>query len=154
VVSSGAHRRAIVFLILATVILWFPVARAFMGRTSTPARPGLHSGPGGTPVAWIVGVLVAFSYSAFAVINIPLVPEHCCALSLTKILAVAAVAAAIVEEAFFRRLVMDALSASGVRPRGRFSRRVSCSASLTASGELQRGESRLGSRRRHGNLRD
>ena len=136
-VPNGARRRAIVFLALAAGILWVPVVSALFGTPPPFLRNlGFLSGPGGTPLAWIVGLLVALAYSGFAVINIPLVRENCCALSPAKLLAIAAAfAAAIVEEAFFRRLLMDGLLAAGASAVARSSLPDWRSASPTASGE-------------------
>ena len=53
-------------------------------------------------------------YSAYAIRNIPLVRQHWRTISFVKLLGVlAAVAAAVVEEAFFRRLLMNALLRAG-----------------------------------------
>ena len=94
-------------------------AFAFAGILTFLQNLGFMSGPGGTPIAWVLGHAVAFGYSAFAILNIPMVREHCCALSAAKVLSLAAAfAAAIVEEAFFRRLVMDTLSAAGISTAG------------------------------------
>jgi len=59
-------------------------------------------------------LVVAVFYAAYAVRNIPLVREHWRAVSFFKLLGIlVAVAAALVEEAFFRRLLMDALMRAG-----------------------------------------
>ena len=75
---------------------------------------GFVSGPQGTVLAWCLGLVVAAIYPTYAVRNIPLVREHWRAVSLFKLLGILlAVAAALVEEAFFRRLLMDALMRAG-----------------------------------------
>lgn len=108
-IHPKAKRAATIFLLAAGAVLWIPTARLLMGRPPAFLRDlGYLSGPPGTPLAWVLACLVALLYTAFAVGNIPLVRQHCCRLSAAKLLGVvAAVAAAIVEEAFFRRLVMD-----------------------------------------------
>jgi CAAX protease family protein len=110
-----AKRRALVFLAVAGAVLWIPFARALIGRPPLFLRGlGFGSGPGGTPLAWVLGLALGTGYAVFSVRNIPLVRDHWCAPSLAKLLAlVAAVAAAVVEEAFFRRLVMDAVRSAG-----------------------------------------
>jgi uncharacterized protein len=74
---------------------------------------GFLSGPRGTPLAWFVAFLVAAAYIAFAVRGIPSVARTWRQVSWLKgLMFVAAVAAATVEEAFFRRVVMDRIRQS------------------------------------------
>jgi hypothetical protein len=115
-IDPKAKRRAIVSLVVAGAILWFPVARLLLGHPPGFLRDlGFFSGPSGTPIAWGLALVVAFLYAGFTVRNNPLVREHWRALSLAKALGVTvAVAAAIVEEAFFRRLLMDGLLAAEI----------------------------------------
>ncbi len=110
-----ARRRAIVFLAVATAILWFPVVGVLLGEPPGFLRSlGFFSEPHGTALAWVLAVAVALLYSSFAVRNIPLVRENWHALTVAKLLGVAAaVGAAVVEEAFFRRMVMDQVFAAG-----------------------------------------
>jgi CAAX protease family protein len=69
---------------------------------------GFLSGPRGTLVAWTLAFLVAAAYIAFAVKGIPSVARTWRQVSWLKALMfIAAIAAATVEEAFFRRAVMD-----------------------------------------------
>ncbi len=95
--------------------MWWPVALMLMGVPPRFLRGlGFASGPPGTLLAWSLGLVVAVFYAAYAVRNIPLVREHWRAVSLFKLLGVlVAVSAALVEEAFFRRLLMDALMRAG-----------------------------------------
>ena len=102
-------------MILAGGIMWWPVTLMLVG---VPPRflvdLGFASGPPGTLLAWFLGLVVAVFYSSYAVRNIPLVREHWRAVSLFKLLGILiAVAAALVEEAFFRRFLMDALMRAG-----------------------------------------
>ena len=95
--------------------MWFPVVPMLLGRPPGFLRHlGFASGPPGTLLAWSLGLVVAVFYAAYAVRNIPLVREHWRAVSLFKLLGVLlAVSAAFVEEAFFRRFLMDALMRAG-----------------------------------------
>jgi hypothetical protein len=113
---AGARRAALVFLASAAIILWLPVARALFGRPPGFLRDlGFWSGPRGTVLAWALALAVALLYSTFAVRNIPLVRVHWRAVSAAKALGIgAAFAAAIVEEAVFRRMLMDGLRSAGV----------------------------------------
>ncbi len=95
--------------------MWWPVAVMLIGVPPRFLRDlGFASGPPGTLLAWSRGLVVAVFYAAYTVRNIPLVCEHWRAVSLFKLLGILlAVAAALVEEAFFRRLLMDALMRAG-----------------------------------------
>lgn len=113
--SKSARLKAVLFLAIAGSILWIPVAALLLGNTPHFLRDlGFLSGPRGTPLAWIMGIIVAIVYAGYTVRNNPFVREHWRALSLLKLLGIiAAVGAAIVEEAFFRRLLMDYLMHAG-----------------------------------------
>lgn len=114
-VNSRARRNALLFLSIAGIILWIPLVSLLLNRSPGFLRDlGFLSGPGGTPLAWILALFVAAIYAAFTIRNIPIVHQYWRALSLLKLyVVVIAVAAAIVEEAFFRRLVMDWVLAAG-----------------------------------------
>jgi len=109
------EQRAAISLAVAAAILWIPMFGLVTGRPPGFLRDlGFLSGPPGTPLAWVLGLVVGVGYAAFAVRNIPVVRQHWCAVSWFKLLAIiAAVAAATVEEAFFRRLIMDPLMRAG-----------------------------------------
>lgn len=113
--SGRSEKRAAIFLVVAGTMLWIPMAEMLMGRPPGFLRNlGFLSGPSGTPLAWVLGFVVAVVYAGFAVRNIPLVGQHWRAVSSFKLLGiVVAVAAATVEEAFFRRLLMDSLLREG-----------------------------------------
>ena len=113
--SLRAESRAVVFLVVAGAILWTPMALLLMGRPPAFLRNlGFFSGPPGPPVAWVLGFIVAVLYAGFAVRKIPLVRQHWRAVSWLKLLGIViAVAAATVEEAFFRRWLMDSLMRAG-----------------------------------------
>ena len=91
--------------------MWWPVAFMLMGNPPGFLRDlGFASGPPGNRLAWSLSLVIAVFYAAYAVRNIPLVREHWRAVSLFKLLGILlAVSAALVEEAFFRRLLMDGL---------------------------------------------
>lgn len=114
-IDPRVRRNAIIVLALAGAILWFPIAHVLLGRPPGFLRDlGFLSGPAGTPLAWILALAVAFAYATYTVRNNPLVREHWRALSAAKLLGVtAAVGAAVVEEAFFRRVIMDAVLSAG-----------------------------------------
>ena len=95
--------------------MWWPVADKLLGSPPGFLRNlGFVSGPQGTVLAWCLGLVVAAVYAAYAVRNIPLVREHWRAVSAFKLLGIlVAVSAAVVEEAFFRRIIMDELMGAG-----------------------------------------
>jgi membrane protease YdiL (CAAX protease family) len=114
-ISRTVKRNAVLFLAVAGGVMWFPVVPLLLGRPPRFLRDlGFLSEPRGTLLAWFVGLAIAALYSAYAIRRIPLVGEHWRALSFLKLLGLlVAVAAALVEEAFFRRLLMDALMRAG-----------------------------------------
>lgn len=113
--NKAVKRNSALFMILAGGVMWWPVAFMFAGVPPRFLRDlGFASGPPGTLLAWSLGLVVAGLYATYAVRNIPLVHEHWRAVSLFKLLGIfVAVAAALVEEAFFRRLLMDWLMRAG-----------------------------------------
>jgi hypothetical protein len=114
-VTPKVKRNAMIFLVLAGGAMWIPVAQALFGRPPRFLRDlGFLSGPSGTFTAWSVGFALAGLYSAYAVRRIPLVRQHWRDVSLVKVVGVlVAISAAVVEEAFFRRFLMDGLLRAG-----------------------------------------
>jgi uncharacterized protein len=112
---TDPERKAVVFLVLAGAILWTPLVHVLLGGgPGFLGDLGFRSGPRGNPLAWILGMVVAVLYAGYSVRKIPAVREHWKAISVLKLIAVvAAVGAAVVEEAVFRRLVMDAVMRAG-----------------------------------------
>lgn len=69
---------------------------------------GFESGITGTPIGWALSFLVAAAFIIFTIKGIPAVAKTWREVSFLKVLSIyAAIVAAIVEEAFFRRMVMD-----------------------------------------------
>ena len=114
-ISRTVKRNTVLFLAIAGGILWLPVVSLLLGSPPGFLRNlGFVSEPRGTLLAWSLGVAIAALYSAYAIRRIPLVGEHWRAVSFLKLLGLfVAVPAALVEEAFFRRLLMDALMRAG-----------------------------------------
>ena len=114
-ISPKVRRNSALFLVLAGGIMWVPVVGMLMGSPPGFLRDlGFVSGPPGTLLAWSLGLVVAVFYAAFSVRHIPLVREHWRTVSVFKLLGIlVAFSAALVEEAFFRRLLMDALMRAG-----------------------------------------
>src|SRR5437867_2596789 len=92
----------------ATSAMSVPIVFKLMGRGSGFLRDlGFASGPRGNVRAWVSAMVLAGAYIAFTMKGIPLVTQHSCAVSWLKGLSImAAIAAGIVEEALFRRLIM------------------------------------------------
>ena len=107
-VDPKAKRRAIIFLAIAGALLWIPTSQLLVGRPPNFLRNlGFFSGPSGTPLAWALAIAAAVAYSAFTIRNIPLVRQYWRSLSFLKLFVIPiAAAAAIVEEALFRRVIM------------------------------------------------
>ena len=94
-----------------------PVVFKIVGReTHIPFLKdlGFLSGPGGNAWAWVLALVLAVGYIAFSMRGIPLVAQHWRAISWLKGLSIlAAIAASVVEEAFFRRMIMHAVLRAG-----------------------------------------
>lgn len=94
-----------------------PTAFALAGRPPRFLHDlGFLSGPAGTPEAWLLAIAAAVAFVAYSA-RIPVVRKHLFRLSWLKLLSLlVAVAAATVEEAFFRRWIMDRLQNLGSGP--------------------------------------
>jgi len=75
---------------------------------------GFESGITGTPAAWVLALLFATLCIAFTITHFPRVQDTWREISFLKLLSLwAAVGAAVVEEAFFRRIIMDGVMGAG-----------------------------------------
>ena len=97
------------------LLMGFPVAAYLLGRPVGFLQDlGFLSGPRGTTLAWFLGVVVAIAYIAYTMKRVPMVALRWREVSPLKALSLLlAVVAATVEEAFFRRLSMDAVAGAG-----------------------------------------
>jgi len=100
---------ASIILVVGAAILSLPVFHYLLGLDRGFLSPlGFESGLAGAPVGWMAGFVTAGAFIAFTVRGIPMVAQTWLELSPLKVLSVyAAVVAALVEEAFFRRFVME-----------------------------------------------
>jgi len=107
--NPRAVRSAAIALVLAGAILWVPILDLMFSRDGGFLGDlGFRSGPSGTPLGWALALLVAGIYAGYTIRNVPLVRAHWLRFSPFKLLGIfVAVGAAVVEEAFFRRLLMD-----------------------------------------------
>ena len=102
-----------VMLVIVGAIFSLPVADYLrdlsQGRADRFLYPlGFESGITGTPFGWVLALLVAAAFILFTIKGIPSVAETWREVSFLKIISIyAGLGAAIVEEAFFRRVVMD-----------------------------------------------
>jgi membrane protease YdiL (CAAX protease family) len=75
---------------------------------------GFRAGPRGNAAAWLLALVVTAGYAAFTIRGVPAVAANAAAFSGLKLIALfAAIAAGVVEEAFFRRWLMDAIRGAG-----------------------------------------
>lgn len=97
-----------------SMTMGIPIAKKLSGSSSHfLSNLGFFAGPRGTPLAWGLALVLAIGYIAFSV-QIPVVAQHSAEISWLKgISVVAAIVAGIVEEAFFRRFLMDAVAKKG-----------------------------------------
>ena len=100
-------------LVLAgiSMTMGIPIAKKLSGSSSNfLSNLGFFGGSRGTPLAWVLALVLATGYIAFSV-QVPVVAQHCVEISWLKALSiVAAIVAGIVEEAFFRRFLMDVIA--------------------------------------------
>ena len=114
-VSPRARRDATIFMLLAGGVLWIPLSRKLLGSDVFFLRDlGLLSGSRGTWPAWLLGFVVAAVYAGYSIRNMAGLAQTWRLLNLLKLLSIImSIAAAIVEEAFFRRFVMDRVYLAG-----------------------------------------
>lgn len=100
-----------VLLVVLAAPMAVPTAFKLFGSNFAFLRDlGFFSAHRGTPLAWTLALLVSACYAGFAIRNVPPVARTWAKPTWLKLVVLpAAVAAATVEEAFFRRSVMDAV---------------------------------------------
>ncbi len=102
-----------ILLGIAAAVLSIPIID-YLGGDSFLHPLGFESGLTGTPASWVLALLIAATCIAFTIKNFPLVAQTWREISFLKALSLwAAVGAAVVEEAFFRRIVMDSVMQAG-----------------------------------------
>jgi membrane protease YdiL (CAAX protease family) len=101
----------------ATLSLGVPIGFKLAGQAPGFMNDlGFRAGPRGSASAWSMALGVAAAYIAFSAVKMPEVAHHWKAVSLLKALSIlAAIAAGIVEEAIFRRWLMDFVMKRGAR---------------------------------------
>jgi membrane protease YdiL (CAAX protease family) len=113
-ITPGQRRRATIFLCIAGGILWIPLGRKLLGVDVVFLRNLWPADAGSSWLAWSLALVVAVLYSGFFVLRGPPTVRGWWRLNPLKLLAIVmSVADAIVEEAFFRRLVMDMMASRG-----------------------------------------
>ncbi len=104
---------AAILLGVAAAVLSIPIIDYLRGDSFLHPL-GFESGLTGTPASWVLALLIAATCIAFTIKNFPLVAQTWREISFLKALSLwAAVGAAVVEEAFFRRIVMDSVMQAG-----------------------------------------
>lgn len=107
------------FATLLLAVLAFPMVIPtfwkFFGHNSGFLRDlGFLNGPSGTMPAWILAMMISILYIGFAVRNVPPVTRTWLRFDWCKLVVfIAAIAAATVEEAVFRRIIMDSVMVQG-----------------------------------------
>ena len=102
-----------VVLGIAAAVLSIPIIDYLRGDSFLHPL-GFESGLTGTPASWVLALLVAAACIVFTIKNFPLVAQTWREISFLKGLSLwAALGAAVVEEAFFRRIVMDGVMQEG-----------------------------------------
>ena len=115
--SRSKTPEGITWMILgsATLLMLLPIIQHIAVRPQRFLKDlGFFSGPRGTPEAWAAALIVGLLTIHYCVRRIPLVAQHFLRPSPLKVMSVlTAVVAATIEEAFFRRWVMDAVLRAG-----------------------------------------
>ncbi len=102
-----------ILLGIAAAVLSIPIIDYLRGNSFLHPL-GFESGLTGTPASWVLGLLTAATCIAFTTTKFSLVAQTWREISFLKGLSLwAAVGAAVVEEAFFRRIVMDSVLNAG-----------------------------------------
>lgn len=106
---DSAERLAIIILVVLATPMAIPTVRKLLGNNTGFLRDlGFASGMSTPLLAWILALAIAGCYIGFAVRNVPAVAQTWIRPTWSKLIVfAAAIAAATVEEAVFRRLVMD-----------------------------------------------
>jgi len=109
------RRKTALILGAASVTMFTPLAMVLAGRRiAVFERLGFESGSLASPLWWVLAVIVAGAYVIYTMRAIPLVARMQREISWFKLLGIAsAVVGGIVEEAIFRRWIMDTLASGG-----------------------------------------
>jgi len=112
--------KTVLILGIGSLIMYYPLTKyllRYFGQgidSGFLKQLGFFSGPPGTGLSWILGIVVAILYSYFTMKAIPMVREKWTEISWFNLFGIAAViSAAVIEEAFFRRKVMDLVMING-----------------------------------------
>jgi len=108
------RKKAFLILFIGSTVMYYPIGK-YLYRyfvlgldTGFLKQLGFFSGPSGTWYSWILGIAVGVGYTYFTAIKVPAVQENWKELSFFNLFGLyVAISASVVEEAFFRRGIMD-----------------------------------------------
>lgn len=112
--KDNIRTKAVIILFIAGSIMYYPLLkylyRYFMLNKDTGflKELGFFSGPSGPWYSWIIALIIGLGYAYFTAIKVPAVRKNWNEASLFNFFGIyVALSASVVEEAFFRRAIMD-----------------------------------------------
>ena len=110
------RKKAAIILFIASSVMYYPLIK-YLYRyfvldidTGFLKELGFFSGYAGTWYSWILAIVIGVGYAYFTALKVPVIKDHWHEISWFNLLGVyVAVSAAVIEEAFFRRILMDQL---------------------------------------------
>ncbi len=111
------RRKTVLILGTISVFMLSPLAMSLFWRPIPLFQNlGFERGSIAPPLTWILATITAIAYVLYTMKVIPMVLVKQKEISLFKLLGILSALAAIVEEVFFRRWIMDMLMSRGVAP--------------------------------------
>jgi len=118
--TMNARKRTLLILGLASLVMYYPLTKYlyryfYLGiDTGFLKKLGFFSGNPGTPLAWILALIFGLGYVMISMNAVPIIKEKWLEISWFNLFGfLAIISAAVVEEAFFRRFIMDRLATNG-----------------------------------------
>lgn len=116
----NVKKKTLLILGLASLAMYYPLTKYlyryfYLGiDTGFLKETGFFSGNSGTPLAWVLALMVGFGYVIISMKAVPVIREKWLEISWFNLFGfLATISAAVVEEAFFRRFIMDRLATNG-----------------------------------------
>ena len=116
----NARKRTLLILGMASLVMYYPLTKYlyryfYLGiDTGFLKKLGFFSGNSGTPLAWILALIFGLGYVMISMNAVPIIKEKWLEISWFNLFGfLAIISAAVVEEAFFRRFILDRLSTIG-----------------------------------------
>jgi CAAX protease family protein len=112
--TDRTRKKALIILFIGGSIMYYPLLKylyryfALNKDTGFLKELGFFSGPSGLWYSWIIALIIGFGYAYFTAKKVPAVRDNWTEVSLFNLFGVyLAISASVIEEAFFRRAIMD-----------------------------------------------